>query len=272
MVGRALTSLWGGQAIGLSHADCDITRRDAVESLILQRKPAAVFNCAAITNVDLCEKDPDLAMRVNGTAVEMLADVCRQHGITLIHFSTDYVFDGSGHQPSPEDRSRNPINRYGASKAAGEVAIESIHPDYIIARVQWVFGPGRSNFIGDTAKKSMAGDAVRAFSDQYGSPTYAHDIATMVTKLFRDGHRGIFHTVSKGYASRVEIAHEVARQLHVKTPDIVPVVTASVSLPAQRPLNSRLSIDKISKLGIHPPSWQDAVGRYLQHSIPSCRP
>lgn len=272
MVGRALAALWGSQAVALPHAGCDITRRDSVESVVLQHHPSAIFNCAAITNVDLCEKYPDLAMTVNGAAVGAMADVCKHHGITLIHFSTDYVFDGSGDQSATEDHPRNPINHYGKSKAAGEAAIASAGPDHIIARVQWVFGPGRSNFIDDAAKKIRNGEVVRAFSDQYGSPTYADDIAAMVTQLYRGGQRGTFHTVNKGYANRVEIAEEIARQLHIQTPNIVPVATRDVSLPAQRPLNSRLSIDKISKLGIHPPTWQDAVGRYLQHTIPSCRP
>lgn len=264
MVGRALTSEWGNLAVALSHTDCDITQRESIETILLKYKPAAIFNCAAITNVDTCEKEPELAMRVNAAAVEMMATVCKQQGITLIHFSTDYVFDGSGNQPSPEDRKHDPINQYGASKAAGEAAIESIRPDYIIARVQWVFGQGRQNFVDDVATKLRNDVAVRAFSDQFGSPTYAHDAAAMVTELYREGHRGIFHAVSTGYTNRVEIAQEVARQLRISSPEIIPVTTASVSLPAQRPLNSRLSIDKISKLGIHPPTWQDAVGRYLK--------
>lgn len=265
MVGRALAQALGGQAQALSHADCDITDAARVASVIAEFAPRAIFNCAAITNVDVCETHRDLADHVNMRGVETIAAECHRHGVTLIHFSTDYVFDGAGDTPFSENHPRHPVNHYGQSKAASEQYVQQCCPDHIIARVQWVFGLGRSNFVDDTARKLGVGEAVRAFSDQYGSPTYANDIATMVTQLYREGHRGTFHTVNKEYASRVEIAHEIARQLRISAPQIIPVTTASISLPAQRPLNSRLSIDKISKLGIHPPTWQDAVGRYLKN-------
>lgn len=264
MVAQAIRSLLGSQSHAYSRADCDITDAERVDALIAAFKPKAVFNCAAITNVDACETDPDLADRINVQGVANLALSCQRHGATLIHFSTDYVFDGTGDTPFSEDYPRNPVNYYGRGKAASEDCVQKNCSDHIIVRVQWVFGPGRSNFILDAATKLRNGDAVRAFSDQYGSPTYAHDAAAMVIALYGEGHRGTFHTVNAGYASRVEIAQEIARQLHLSTPDIIPVTTASVSLPAPRPLNSRLSIDKILKLGIHPPTWQDAIERYLK--------
>lgn len=264
MVGRALAQLWGPQAIALTHTDCDITQPASIEAMIRQHKPVAIFNGAAITDVDLCEKNPELAKRVNTDAVTTLAALCTKNKITLIHFSTDYVFDGSGDSPSVEDRPYSPISVYGASKAEGEKALLSSGADFILARVQWVFGEGRRNAVQDAAEKLKKNESVRAFSDQFGSTTYSHDIAQMVTQLYRSGHRGIFHTVNAGYASRVDVAQEIARQLHCESPDIVPVETASVQLPARRPLNSRLSIDKIQKLGIHPPTWQDAVERYLR--------
>lgn len=264
MVGQAIQALLGDQSHSFSHLTCDVTDAEGVESIIAAHTPKAVFNGAAITNVDLCETDHALADRVNVQGVINLARSCQRHGATLIHFSTDYVFDGGGDTPFAEDHPRNPINYYGRGKAASEEHVQAICPDHIIARVQWVFGPGRHNFISDAATKLQRGEAVRAFADQYGAPTYAHDIATMVRDLYRGGQRGLFHTVNAGHANRVEIAQEIARQLHVSTPEIIPVRTAHISLPARRPLNSRLSIDKISKLGIHPPTWQDAIARYLK--------
>lgn len=269
MVGRALAATLDTQAIALSHTVCDITKTSQLQEMLKHYHPKAVFNCAAITNVDLCEKDHDLADAVNTRGVAKLARICTENHATLIHFSTDYVFDGSGTAPFLEDAPTQPINYYGQSKAASEDAVRRNGDDHIIARVQWVFGTGRQNFILDTATKLRAGNEVRAFSDQVGSPTAATDIAAMVTALYHGGHRGTFHTVNAGYASRVEIAQEIARQLNVTAPQIIPVTTAAVQLPAQRPLNSRLSIDKIQKLGIHPPPWQDAIQRYLRTITPS---
>lgn len=263
MVGQALTTHWGSNATPLTHVDCDVTNPQALAKVMAQYRPAALANCAAITNVDQCEQDQTLARQVNTDAVTTMAQLCKDHSCTLIHFSTDYVFDGSGNQPSVETRSRHPINYYGVSKQLAEEAIEDIAPDYIIARVQWIFGAGRHNFIGDAVQKLQKDEEVKAFSDQWGTPTYANDIAAMVDRLYQEGQRGIFHTVNRGYVTRADIAHEIAHQLDVPAAKITEVATAAVPLPAQRPLNSRLSIDKIQKLGIVPPTWQDAVGRYL---------
>jgi dTDP-4-dehydrorhamnose reductase len=266
MVGHALTAALGAEAVALPHALCDISQPQQLRDMLAHHHPKAVFNCAAITNVDLCEKDHDLADAVNTQGVADLARACANHNVALIHFSTDYVFNGSGTAPFCEDNPVHPINYYGQSKAASEVAVQICGSNHIIARVQWVFGDGRQNFIKDTAEKLKKGDTVRAFLDQVGSPSSATDIAAMVIALYRGGHRGTFHTVNAGHASRVEIAEEIARQLKVTAQQIIPVATADIQLPAQRPLNSRLSIDKIQKLGIHPPPWQDAVNRYLHEA------
>ncbi len=267
MVGQAIQTLLGDRSRSFSHADCDITNASQVESLIGGLHPQAVFNCAAITNVDQCETDHAIADAVNVQGVENLAKSCQRHGATLIHFSTDYVFDGVSDTPFLEDHPRSPINYYGQSKAASEDRVREFCPDHIIARVQWVFGTGRHNFIMDAAQRFQAGQEVKAFADQFGTPTSAHDIAEMITQLLFQGHRGTFHTVNQGYASRVEIAETVAQVMGVATPHIIGVNLKDVTLPAKRPAYSCLSIDKIQKLGIHPPTWQDAVGRYLCSTI-----
>lgn len=263
MVGSALTSLLGTRAVPLTRAQCDITDVDGVSRFIAQTRPVAVINCAAITNVDLCEQDPALADAVNTIAVSQLANLCKANSCTLIHFSTDYVFDGEGSTPWSEADPRHPINVYGASKARSEEAIESSPTDYIIARVQWVFGRGRRNFIQDTAAKLQAGQEVLAFEDQWGGPGFSRDIARMIVELYEGGHRGLFHVTNSGYDSRLGIAHEIARQMKIASPHITAVQMKSLSLPAVRSQNSRLSVDKLKGLGIIPPSWQDAVHRYL---------
>lgn len=263
MLGRAFTLLLGPKAVSLTHLQCDITDTKSLSRHISTLKPSAVINCAAITNVDLCEQNPSLADRVNAAAVTQLAKICKIYASTLIHFSTDSVFDGEGEAPWREQYPRNPINVYGQTKVKAEEAIEVLSPDYLIARVQWVFGPGRNNFIGDTALKLQQGKEVRAFEDQWGTPGYSQDIARLVLKLYELKHRGIFHVTNSGYATRIEIAEEIARQMGVSSSLIIPIKIKDLSLPAARARNSRLSIDKIKNLGIHPSSWQDAIHRYL---------
>lgn len=263
MVGSSLTAHLGARAIPLNHSQCDITDTERLSRFFSDMRPVAVINCAAITNVDLCEQYPSMANAVNAVAVSHLAKLCKANFCTLIHFSTDYVFDGSGSIPWSETDPRHPINAYGASKAHSEDAIDATLTDYIIARVQWVFGRGRHNFIRDTATKFQLGKEVLAFEDQWGGPGYSHDIAHMILQLYEHGHRGIFHVTNSGHDNRVEIAHEVARQMKISSPHITPIQMKTLSLPAVRSQNSRLSVDKLAHLGIIPPSWQDAVHRYL---------
>lgn len=263
MVGMACTELLGKRAVPLTHAQCDLTDADGILRLISGVRPAAVINCAAVTDVDQCEKDPELAMAVNAVAVGHLAKICKSESCTLIHFSTDYVFDGQGSAPWSETDPRHPINVYGASKVRSEEMIESTLSDYIIARVQWVFGRGRRNFIHDTATKLRAGQEVLAFEDQWGGPGYSCDIAHMILQLLEGGHLGIFHVTNSGHDNRVGIAQEIAHQMKIDLPRITPVQMKTLSLPATRSQNSRLSVDKLKQLGITPPTWPDAVHRYL---------
>jgi dTDP-4-dehydrorhamnose reductase len=222
-----------------------------------------VFNCAAMTAVDRCETDPDRCTQINAAAVAELAVICRDRNSLLVHFSTDYVFDGAGDSPATEDRVRHPINHYGQGKAQAEEAIAAAGGPHLIARIQWVFGAGRDNFVSRTVAQLRKGEEVPAFSDQWGTPCFATDIATMVIRLCKIGARGLFHVTNSGYATRVQVAAEIARLLHISSPRISPVLTNHLSLPATRPLNSRLCIDKLRALGIHPPSWQDAISRYV---------
>lgn len=264
MLGQAFASQLGPRhCAALTHAQCDITNTSTLSDIMSHYHPKAVINCAAIADVDRCEKDPLPCEAVNATAVAHLAELCQRHTCTLIHFSTDYVFDGSGDAPFAEDHPRHPINVYGRSKAGSEMAIQSAGSEFIIARVQWIFGPGRRNFIVDTAKSLKEGRPVKAFEDQWGAPGFSRDTAHAVLRLYEGGHRGIFHVTSQPHVSRVMIAEEIARQMGVLTPQITPVRMQNLQLPATRPRNCRLSIDKLRQLGIDMPPWPDAIHRYL---------
>lgn len=263
MISTALSRLLGTRAVLVAKAACDVCDHALVTRLVDETGPSAIFNCAAVTNVDRCEREPALAEAVNSDGVRHLAQVCRARAIPLVHYSTDYVFDGSGAAPWREGDVRKPINVYGRTKAESEMVIEAVGAEHLVLRVQWVFGDGRANFVGDTARRLRAGEEVRAFDDQWGAPCFAGDIARMTLDLFDGGHRGLFHLVNAGYATRVMVAEEIARILGVVSPRITPVKTCDVELPAARPENSRLNTEKLLSVGVRPPAWQDGVRRWL---------
>lgn len=269
MISTALVRRLGVRALAAPRAACDIRDHAFVARLVAKAAPFAIFNCAAVTNVDQCEREPALAEAVNRDAVANLARLCRARAIPLVHYSTDYVFDGSGETPWRETDARNPINVYGRTKAESETAIETIGPEHLILRVQWVFGDGRPNFVADTARRLRAGEEVRAFDDQWGAPCFADDIARMTLDLFERGERGLFHLVNQGYATRVMVAEEIARVLGIASPRITAVKTRDVKLAAARPLNSRMSTDRLEATGVRPLTWQDDVGSWLRsHQAP----
>lgn len=263
MVSTAFVRLLGERALAVSEATCDIRDYAGLKRLVEAAAPNAIFNCAAITDVDRCERDSALAEAVNRDAVAHLARMCGERDIPLVHYSTDYVFDGSGVAPWRETDAKHPINVYGRTKAESEIAIETIGAEHLILRVQWVFGDGRPNFVTDTARRLRAGEEVRAFDDQWGAPCFSGDIARMTLDLFERGQRGLFHLVSAGYATRVMVAEEIARVLGIASPRITAVKTRDVKLAAARPLNSRMGTARLEAAAVWAPAWQDGIRRSL---------
>ena len=250
----------------LDRAALDITDRAACNRAIEAIGPDAVINCASFNDVDGAETDPTTALGVNALAVRGLAAAARGCA-ALVHFSSDFVFDGEATRPQTEDDRPNPRGVYAASKLLGEwFALE--HAGAYVLRVASLFGepgPGgaRRGSLSTIVARLRAGEPVPVFTDRTVTPTYTADIATAVRALLRDRlPHGLYHCVNSGPASWAEIAREAARLLDVPF-DAVPITLESAALQAPRPKYAALSNGKLGAAGVPMPPWQDAMRRYL---------
>src|SRR5881396_3637966 len=193
--------------IGFNHAQLDLANRDEMRRKLCAIDFDLLINTAAFTNVDLCETQRDQAFGINAEAPGILAEICRDKNAKLIHFSTDYVFDGEKREPYVEDDPANPISVYGESKKAGENNVLATRDRHLVVRVSWVFGPDRPSFIDAMIKRARETEQVDAIADKFSTPTYTHDIARMLP-LFFDGYveDGILHFASAGKCSWQEYA------------------------------------------------------------------
>jgi len=230
----------------------DIGSKDEVDRLFEKARPDLVILTAAMTNVDACEKQPLLANRVNATGPELVARACKRHGSRLVHVSTDYVFDGSKDRKYREDDVPRPISVYGSSKLAGERAVLSTLPSAAVARPAVLYGwsplEAKENFVTWVLKKLRAGEKATLFEDQWISPTFADDLARTLLELGERGVSGIWHVSGPDCLDRPTCGRMIARTFGLDEGLIVPVPSASVSLPARRPRQSCLDVSKVEKL------------------------
>ena len=251
------------ETIGTARKDFDLTDEIGVEKFIKSHKPNAVIHCAAYTAVDKAEDEPELAMKVNGRATGIIAKTCKEIDAKMIYISTDYVFPGTGDAPYEVDDPKNPPNAYGRSKLVGEEAVIKCLDKYFIVRISWVFGVNGKNFVKTMLKLSETKERLTIVNDQIGSPTYTADLAPLLVDMVQTDKYGIYHATNEGFCSWAEFAAEIFRQAGVKT-EVVPIASSEYPTKAVRPLNSRLSKQKLDSAGFKRlPSWQDAVTRYL---------
>jgi len=253
--------------IPLTRADLDTTDDEAVASAMAQARPDAIVNASAYTNVDGAEDAPVVALNVNAFAVRALARAADTHGATLVHFSTDFVFDGTASVPYTEEDRPNPRSVYAASKLLGEwFALEA--PRTYVLRVESLFGcasngPVPKGSVASIHKALMAGQSSPVFVDRTISPTYVIDAARAMRRLLESvAPPGLYHCVNSGSCSWLEFAQELARLAGVE-PRVTPVRMSDVPLRAARPLYCALSNAKLRGAGIDMPSWQDALARYI---------
>ena len=172
------------EVAGFNHAQLDLANRDQIRERVGRASFDVLINAAAFTNVDLCETQRDRAFHINAEAPRMLAEICRDRDAKLIHFSTDYVFDGKKREPYTEEDEANPISVYGESKRAGEKNVLAVKGRHLVVRVSWVFGPDRPSFIDGLIKRAQENEHVDAIADKFSTPTYTHDIAEMLPRFF----------------------------------------------------------------------------------------
>jgi dTDP-4-dehydrorhamnose reductase len=255
------------QVTALARDDLDITNDAAVATMVGRLRPEAIVNCAAYNNVDGAEDHPVDALNVNAFAVRSLARAAAAAGATLVHYSTDFVFDGTAAQPYTEDDLPNPRSVYAASKLLGEWFAADAPRAYVL-RVESLFGqaPGVRPAKGSVASirnAIAAGSEARVFEDRTVSPTYVIDAALATIRLIElNPPAGVYHCVNAGSCTWLEFAGELARLLDVE-PRLIPVRMVDVPLKAQRPQYCALSIARLVSAGIPMPTWQDALARYL---------
>ena len=255
----------GYEVVGLDKEEIDIVSASECKGAIKEIGPDIVINTAAYTNVDGCETAKDECFAVNAEAVKNIADACRDRNIRIIHFSTDYVFDGTAKQPYKEDHQCNPINTYGASKMAGERYLQSLSDNYILIRTAWLYGVNGKNFVQTILEKVKTTKKLTVVDDQVGSPTCTKDLAAAVDLLIEQNAKGIFHITNRGNCSWYQFAVKILREAEIHDIDVTPIKSDQLQRPATRPAYSVLSMQKfIATTGKTMQPWQLGLQDYLE--------
>ena len=266
-----------GRTIQQEFADCelaiadlpeaDITDAAGFDAFLAEHKPDAVIHCAAMTAVDRCESEIELAYRLNAFGSASVAAACNRHGIRLVAISTDYVFDGDSDRPYNEfDRATGGNTVYGKSKFAGEEAVRTLCPDHVICRISWLYGHGGPSFV--HAMMSLADGTrpmLKVVADQHGNPTSTVAVARQLRNILADPHlAGTFHLTCEGEATWFEFAREIFR-LAGKDQAVSPCTTDEFPRPAPRPKNSRLDKMMLRLAGLPPmPDWRSALAEFMK--------
>lgn len=307
-LGKAFQSIFATHKLGELHridyvgrAQCDLRNANAISNLLRETQPQLIINAAAYTAVDEAEQEIDLAYAVNANAPAIMAQYAAKEGATLVHYSTDYVFDGTKTTPYLETDVRNPLGIYGKSKAAGEVAIEdafSCHPhsqaQFAILRTSWVYGDG-SNFMRTIFRLAKERESLKVIADQFGVPTSAHWLASMSLALVLDENyqlrsfsSGIYHAVPQGETTwhelacfAVQVALDAGADLKLHPNQIIAIPASEYPLPAPRPMNSRMArtaldglmnqilknAGDVTKSQQWQQGWQEQVAHYVRDLV-----
>jgi dTDP-4-dehydrorhamnose reductase len=265
-----------GDVIAVDRAGCDLARPETVPAAMRDARADVIVNAAGYTAVDRAEADEELATLVNGTVVGVMAQEARKAGALLVHYSSDYVFDGAKREPYVEDNPPAPLNAYGRSKLAGEHAIHDAGGDHLILRTSWVYAARGHNFLRTILRLAHARDELRVVADQIGAPTWARDVADTTAHVIAQAQRerregqfrsGTLHMTAAGATSWHGFAEAIldqARDLVPTRPALRAIATEDFSTPARRPKNSRLCCDRLSeRFGITLPDWTAALGACL---------
>ena len=259
----------GIEAVGVDLPELDITDSVAVDAFIGSERPDGVIHCAAYTAVDTAENEKEICTAVNETGTQNIAQACEKYGCKLIYISTDYVFSGEGTEAFETDSPKAPCNHYGASKLAGEIAALGCSKCFIV-RISWVFGINGKNFVKTMLRLSETRDELTVVCDQVGSPTYTPDLSVLLSDMIKTEKYGVYHATNEGLCTWAEFASEIMRLAKRKT-KITPVASSEYKTIAVRPLNSRLSKKSLDENGFgRLPSWQDALGRYIEILLNEC--
>ena len=264
-----------GEVIAVNRQALDLANPDAIRALIRQVKPALIVNPAAHTAVDKAESEPELAMAVNGIAPGIMAEEAKRLGAAMIHYSTDYVFDGGKTTPYTEKDMPNPGNVYGKTKLAGEQAIQAVGIPHLILRTSWVYGTRGRNFLLTILRLAQERDELKIVDDQVGAPTSSRMIAEATAQILAQtrgnlgGSSGIYHLTAAGqtswYGFAAAILESQARATGVAGARLTPIPTSDYPLPAPRPMYSVMANDKLQRaFGVAIPAWQNGLNLCME--------
>ena len=262
-----------GQVVALTRAQLDLSQPDAIRRVVRAQRPGIIVNPAAYTAVDKAETEPELAHAINAVAPGVLAEEAKKLGALLVHYSTDYVFDGSQNAPYTEEDAPNPQSIYGKTKLAGEDAVRASGCAHVVLRTSWVYGVHGGNFVKTVLRLARERDALRIVADQFGAPTWARRLALCSAEILRQyrenpgdaSRHGLFHLTAAGrtnwhgYAEEiVRLARQYDAALQDKELTIRAIATHEYPVAAKRPANSVLATNKVKKaFGLELPPWRD---------------
>ncbi|PWH18019.1 MAG: dTDP-4-dehydrorhamnose reductase [Anaerolineae bacterium] len=267
-----------GKVWAFDYPEIDLRNPDSIRPLIREINPAVLINATAYTAVDRAESEPDFAVKINAEAPQVMAEECATLNCLLIHYSTDYVFDGSKGSPYTEDDQPNPLNQYGYSKWLGEQAIRQVNDSYLIFRTAWVYSLRGDSFVKKVLQWSRQQETLRIVDDQISNPTWARMLAEITAILLARypieqlaEQKGLYHLAGDGYCSRYQWAQAILESdpepQTRRTRQVLPAKSADFPTPAQRPLFSALNCERFaSTFGLRLPPWKEALSLALQPS------
>jgi len=254
------------QLMGVDRNELDIKDRGQCARIVDEYRPAAVINAAALTQVDYCESHQEEAFRINGEGAGNLASAAAAVGALMVHYSTDYVFDGSKPEAYEEEDAPAPRSIYGRSKLLAEKLVREICPAHAILRTSWLFGRNGTNFIRTIVDAARRGQELRVVNDQRGSPTFSLDLARCTLRMIESECRGLYHVTNGGSCTWYELTAYVLAGIGLPDARLTPVSTEEFPRPAPRPANSVLANSRLAREGLLPMRpWRDAVREYIRY-------
>lgn len=261
-LGRELARTLGGQELFLlSRPEFDLQDRQAIWKIV-EIGPEVVIHAAAMTDVDACELNPELARQVNALATRDVAEAAERAGAKLLYISTDYVFDGGKREPYREEDPPKPINAYGRSKLEGEQYVREYASRPLILRTSWLYSGGSKNFVSAILRLAREQETVRVVIDQSGSPTWAGDLAGAIRRLLSLDASGLIHASGGGECSRLEFARAIVQLAGLKT-EVLPATSEEQPRPARRPAYSALAQHRLNELGISIRPWREGLEAFF---------
>ncbi len=275
MLGTALQraiSDRGETCVAPPEAEFDITNDKAASRVVrdfaASGEGGVLINAAAFTDVERAEDEPDVAYRVNETGARILATAARDNDLRFAHVSTDFVFDGTKGQPYVETDETHPLNSYGTSKLAGEIAVARTFPKALIARTAWVYGPPGPNFPIKILERARTADKLQVVDTEVGCPTCTRDLAVGILRLLEVGAEGLYHLTGQGSCSRYQMALKTVEFAGLHVP-ISPVDGSQFQMKAARPTDGRLDCGKAQLLGVELPPWESSLRDYVTELVTS---